>query len=152
LFRQAGPEQSRFETYQVHAGFDTIADQLRRAGHGAFAAVVTGWQDGESHAWAAVNHQGEVRWLDAQLDVIENDPVPARWVRTLEAVLVDGDGLPVPFSGLPQSPWSTREPSPEYAAAIAGPAPAGFLPVTGRRAGADAEDTPGDAAAEEESS
>ncbi|MFG1920461.1 toxin glutamine deamidase domain-containing protein [Cryptosporangium sp. NPDC048952] len=76
-------------TEQVRKAFDTIADRLKSKGHGAFAVLVTGWQDGNARTSAAVNHQDEVRWVDPQLGTVSDQPVPAEWVRSLEVLLVD---------------------------------------------------------------
>ncbi|SHN03191.1 toxin glutamine deamidase domain-containing protein [Cryptosporangium aurantiacum] len=130
LFRQAEQVQSRFETYQVHAAFDTVTDQLRKAGHGAFAVLVSGWQDGDARTTAVVNHRGAVRWVDPQLGVVSDAPVPVEWVRTLETVIVDGKGRPVPLPGMPLSPWTTRTASTAYATAVTEPAPANLPPPT----------------------
>ncbi|MFB9322588.1 toxin glutamine deamidase domain-containing protein [Cryptosporangium minutisporangium] len=128
LFRQAEQVQSRLETYQVHAAFDTVTDQLRQAGHGAFAVLVTGWQDGDARTTAAVNHRGAVRWVDPQLGTVSDVPPPTEWVRTLEVVIVDGAARPVPLPGMPLSPWTTRTASTAYATAVTEPAPANLSP------------------------
>jgi hypothetical protein len=128
LFVQAGAVLSRFETYQVNAAFDTVADQLRLAGSGAFAVLLTGWRDGGSRSTAAVNHEGEVRWIDAQLGTIAEDSMPAEWVRSLEVLMVNGAGQPLPMPGMPLSPWTTRMASTAYATAVTEPAPSGFPP------------------------
>ncbi|GAA0263708.1 toxin glutamine deamidase domain-containing protein [Cryptosporangium japonicum] len=67
--------------------FDRVAAELRRKGHGAFAALVIGWVDGTARASAAVNHQDTIRWVDPQLGLVSDQPVPAEWVRSLEVLL-----------------------------------------------------------------
>ncbi|SOB83449.1 toxin glutamine deamidase domain-containing protein [Streptomyces sp. 1331.2] len=47
--------------------FDRLADDLRRAGHGAQAVLLTRDSFGRPHAWNAVNHQDTVTYLDHQL-------------------------------------------------------------------------------------
>jgi hypothetical protein len=128
LFAQTGAVQSRFETYQVHAAFDTIAEQLRQAGDGAFAVIVVGWHDGNSHTSAAVSHAGAAHWIDAQLGTVAEVPVPAEWVGSIEVLMVDSAGRPAPVPGMPLSPWTTRKPSQAYAAAVDQPAPPGSPP------------------------
>ncbi|GAA4059363.1 hypothetical protein GCM10022248_28880 [Nonomuraea soli] len=44
----------------------SISGRLLEAGHGACAVLVGRWSTGGSHAWNAVNHHGEVIWIDAQ--------------------------------------------------------------------------------------
>ena len=122
LFVQAGAVRTRLETYQVNAAFDTVADRLRAAGSGAFAVLLTGWRDGGSRSTAAVNHGGAVRWIDAQLGTIADEAMPAEWVRSLEVLMVDGAGQPVPMPGRPLSPWTTRLASTAYATAVTEPA------------------------------
>ncbi|MFI5955611.1 toxin glutamine deamidase domain-containing protein [Cryptosporangium sp. NPDC051539] len=118
LFRQAADVQTPAEAYAVHTAFDLVADQLRQAGHGALAVLVTGWQDGDARTWAAVNHRGGTRWVDPQLGTVSDTPVPAEWIRTLEVLMVDGSARPVPFPGAPLSPWTTRTASTAYATAV----------------------------------
>ncbi|MBO3744497.1 hypothetical protein J5X84_00360 [Streptosporangiaceae bacterium NEAU-GS5] len=48
---------------QAYAG---IAQRLRAARHGAAAVLITRWPNGGSHAWNAINSNGEVVWIDAQ--------------------------------------------------------------------------------------
>ncbi|MFE4977808.1 toxin glutamine deamidase domain-containing protein [Kitasatospora sp. NPDC056651] len=47
--------------------FDRLADDLRRAGHGSQAVLLTLDAYGRPHAWNAVNHQDTVTYLDHQL-------------------------------------------------------------------------------------
>ncbi|MFD4654599.1 toxin glutamine deamidase domain-containing protein [Kitasatospora sp. NPDC058444] len=47
--------------------FDRLADDLRRAGHGSQAVLLTLDPYGRSHAWNAVNHRDTVTYLDHQL-------------------------------------------------------------------------------------
>ena len=128
LFAQADAVQSRFESYQAQAAFDTVADQLRRAGPGAFAVLLAGWPDGGSRSTAAVNYEGAIRWVDAQLGTVAEAPMPGEWVRSLEVLIVDGAGRPAPIPGAPLSPWTTRTASTAYTTAVTEPAPSGFPP------------------------
>ncbi|MEU8920784.1 toxin glutamine deamidase domain-containing protein [Kitasatospora sp. NPDC048545] len=47
--------------------FDRLADDLRRAGHGSQAVLLTVDAFGRPHAWNAVNHRDTVTYLDHQL-------------------------------------------------------------------------------------
>ncbi|MFG2903784.1 toxin glutamine deamidase domain-containing protein [Kitasatospora sp. NPDC048286] len=47
--------------------FDRLADDLRRAGHGSQAVLLTLDAYGRPHTWNAVNHQDTVTYLDHQL-------------------------------------------------------------------------------------
>ncbi|TQS43828.1 toxin glutamine deamidase domain-containing protein [Cryptosporangium phraense] len=97
VFQQASDVQSPAEAYAIRTAFETISDQLRTAGHGALAVLVTGWQDGNARTWAAVDHRGSTRWVDPQLGTVSDTPVPAEWIRSLEVLMVDGSARPVPL-------------------------------------------------------
>jgi hypothetical protein len=74
-------------------GCQAIADKLRQGGHGSAAAIISTWHNGGSHAWNAVNHHGEITWIDSQVARIGPDPVhpPAR-IAEMWAIVIDQEG------------------------------------------------------------
>ncbi len=120
---------------KVGAGFDQIHQQLVDGGHGSFASIITGWRGGGSHAWAAVNHEGVVHFIDPQQGkvVIAEphggglrfvDPTTGREVphpifhpagiKAMDALVVDGQARPMPFGDRPAGAWNDRPLTAEY--------------------------------------
>ncbi|MFJ9775318.1 toxin glutamine deamidase domain-containing protein [Kitasatospora sp. NPDC101157] len=74
--------------------FTRLADELRRAGHGAQAVLLTLDAYGRPHAWNAVNHQDTVTYLDHQLARCSPTPLhPA--TQGLWAVALSPEGRPL---------------------------------------------------------
>ncbi|MFB9961678.1 toxin glutamine deamidase domain-containing protein [Sinosporangium siamense] len=82
----------RFE-YAGHGrrAYASIARRLTDAGHGAAVLLVTRWPSGGSHAWNAVNTQGEVVWIDGQRGHMAVEP-PYESVTGVFCVLLDRGG------------------------------------------------------------
>ncbi|MFG2042848.1 toxin glutamine deamidase domain-containing protein [Dactylosporangium sp. NPDC048998] len=120
---------------KVGAGFDQIHQQLINGGHGSFASIVTGWQGGGSHAWAAVNHEGVVHFVDPQqakvviaephggglrfVDPATGHEVPhpiydPAGIKAMDALVVDGQARPMPFGDRPPGTWNDRPMTAEY--------------------------------------
>ncbi|WP_306211366.1 toxin glutamine deamidase domain-containing protein, partial [Actinoplanes sp. RD1] len=86
-------------------------------GHGSFAFLMNLWESGSSHAWAAVNHHGEILFVDPQSGLVatpgtslyghQGIPDPANLV-ALDALVVDAQGRPLPFPGKPDGWWHPR--------------------------------------------
>ncbi len=85
--------------------YDAIADQLRAAGHGASALIITGWTGGGSHAWNAVNHNGTILWVDAQSSLVSENPIWPNGVNGVWSVPLDADGNPM--TSTPAAPAQT---------------------------------------------
>lgn len=73
--------------------YPMIAHRLAEAGHGASAVIVVRWPGGGSHAWNAVNFEGEVIWIDAQRGHMSVEP-PYRTVTGVFCVILDRQGRP----------------------------------------------------------
>ncbi|MER7672108.1 toxin glutamine deamidase domain-containing protein [Kitasatospora sp. NPDC096128] len=74
--------------------FTRLADELRRAGHGAQAVLLTLDAYGRPHAWNAVNHQDTVTYLDHQL--ARRGPTPLHpATQGLWAIALTPEGRPV---------------------------------------------------------
>ncbi|MEU6578360.1 toxin glutamine deamidase domain-containing protein [Streptomyces sp. NPDC046805] len=54
---------------------NTIASTLQQAGHGAAAIVQVDWPGGGGHAFNAVNHHGDIVWIDTQSGEVSHDPL-----------------------------------------------------------------------------
>ncbi|TYB67181.1 hypothetical protein FXF51_14905 [Nonomuraea sp. PA05] len=78
---------------QGRHAYPLIARRLLDAGHGAAAVIVVRWPGGGSHAWNAVNHDGEVIWIDAQRGHMSVEP-PYRTVTGVFCVILDRRGRP----------------------------------------------------------
>ncbi|MEU0744412.1 toxin glutamine deamidase domain-containing protein [Streptomyces sp. NPDC006134] len=47
--------------------FNRLEDTLRTSGHGSQAVIITQDANGRAHAWNAVNHNGRITYIDAQV-------------------------------------------------------------------------------------
>ncbi|MFD0822988.1 toxin glutamine deamidase domain-containing protein, partial [Micromonospora zhanjiangensis] len=121
---------------KVGDAFQQLHRQLLAGGHGSFASIITAWRGGGSHAWAAVNHDGVVHFIDPQggrvvvavPDHLGNlryvDPHSGQDVghpvhdqgviTTMDALVVDRNGHPMPFADRPPGTWNTEPLPPEY--------------------------------------
>ncbi len=101
----------------VRDGFARIEQQLLRGGHGSFASVVTAWHAGSAHAWAIVNDGGTVKYVDVQSGRVSEhlDRVfTSAGIDRLDALVMDGNGHPLPFDGAPGGHWNARPMTPDY--------------------------------------
>ncbi|MEV5894518.1 toxin glutamine deamidase domain-containing protein [Nonomuraea fuscirosea] len=78
---------------QGRHAYPMIERRLLDAGHGAAAVIVVRWPGGGSHAWNAVNFDGEVIWIDAQRGHMSVEP-PYRTVTGVFCVILDRGGRP----------------------------------------------------------
>ncbi len=98
----------------VDAGFATLHQRLLDGGHGAMAFLVTGWEGGSSHAWAAVNQNGTILYVDPQSGrYSENHPLyghsgqPYRGnVVAVDALVLGPDAQPMPIDGAARGTWT----------------------------------------------
>ncbi|WP_305788449.1 toxin glutamine deamidase domain-containing protein [Symbioplanes lichenis] len=119
---------------QVADALGQVAEHLRTGGHGSFAFLMNLWESGSSHAWAAVNHHGEILFVDPQSGLVATPGTslyghrgvadPANLV-ALDALVVDAQGRPLPFPGKPDGWWHPRTtpPPPQTPHTPAAPAP-----------------------------
>ncbi|MFJ8672611.1 toxin glutamine deamidase domain-containing protein [Streptomyces sp. NPDC093589] len=67
---------SRFHDYgDGHDAYHRVEDTLRREGHGSQAVIVTTDSAGRAHAWNAVNHNGNITYVDPQTGARSNKPL-----------------------------------------------------------------------------
>ncbi|MEO3889730.1 toxin glutamine deamidase domain-containing protein [Nonomuraea sp. B5E05] len=78
---------------QGRHAYPLIARRLLDAGHGASAVIVVRWPGGGSHAWNAVNADGEVIWIDAQRGHMSVEP-PYTTVTGVFCLVLDRQGRP----------------------------------------------------------
>lgn len=78
---------------QGRHAYPMIARRLLEAGHGAGAVIVVRWPGGGTHAWNAVNADGEVIWIDAQRGHMSVEP-PYTTVTGVFCVILDRQGRP----------------------------------------------------------
>ncbi|TDE57591.1 hypothetical protein E1295_07725 [Nonomuraea mesophila] len=78
---------------QGRHAYPLIARRLLDAGHGAGAVIVVRWPGGGSHAWNAVNADGEVIWIDAQRGHMSVEP-PYTTVTGVFCLMLDRQGHP----------------------------------------------------------
>lgn len=95
------PDDARNE---VRLAESRLRNHLLGLGHGSFAFVTTQDQAGRTHAFAAVNQNGTILYLDAQTrQISESGPmhsgrnVPCDVMR-FDALTVDGEGRPRPMT------------------------------------------------------
>ncbi|MGN9838606.1 toxin glutamine deamidase domain-containing protein [Nonomuraea sp. H19] len=80
-------------TGQGRHAYPMIARRLLNAGHGAAAVIVVRWPGGGTHAWNAVNADGEVIWIDAQRGHMSVEP-PYTTVTGVFCMILDRKGQP----------------------------------------------------------
>lgn len=121
----------------VYQGYTALHNQLLTGGHGSYAFIVNQWEGGSAHAWVAMNQNGTILYVDPQVGVIgENDPPHKHWgvasdsnVVSIDALVLDGNGNPMPLNGYPQGTYSARPPVTGETAAPPAP-PVNVGPVT----------------------
>ncbi|MEH1027052.1 toxin glutamine deamidase domain-containing protein [Micromonospora profundi] len=94
-------------------GYVNLRDQLLLGGHGSYAFLVTEWATGGSHAWVALNQNGTILYLDPQTGAIRDRPLYPD-VIGIDALVLSGDGQPMPLGGLPRGRFSERPDLPNH--------------------------------------
>ncbi|MFI6779897.1 toxin glutamine deamidase domain-containing protein [Micromonospora sp. NPDC050276] len=94
-------------------GYRNLHDQLLLGGHGSYAFMVTEWPHGGSHAWVALNQNGTVLYVDPQNNVVRDRPLYPDVVG-IDALVLSGDGRPMPLGGLPRGRFSERPDLPDH--------------------------------------
>ncbi|MEU8184744.1 toxin glutamine deamidase domain-containing protein [Micromonospora sp. NPDC049047] len=94
-------------------GYRNLHDQLLLGGHGSYAFLVTEWPHGGSHAWVALNQNGTVLYVDPQNGVVRDRPLYPDVVG-IDALVLSGDGRPMPLGGLPRGRFSERPDLPDH--------------------------------------
>ncbi|MEU5674691.1 toxin glutamine deamidase domain-containing protein, partial [Micromonospora sp. NPDC047753] len=94
-------------------GYRNLHDQLLLGGHGSYSFLVTEWAHGGSHAWVALNQNGTVLYVDPQDGVVRDRPLYPDVVG-IDALVLSGDGRPMPLGGLPRGRFSERPDLPDH--------------------------------------
>ncbi|MDG4779316.1 toxin glutamine deamidase domain-containing protein [Micromonospora sp. WMMD961] len=94
-------------------GYRNLQDQLLLGGHGSYAFLVTEWAHGGSHAWVALNQNGTVLYVDPQTGMVRDRPLYPDVVG-IDALVLGGDGRPMPLGGLPRGRFSERPDLPDH--------------------------------------
>ncbi|MEU5907676.1 toxin glutamine deamidase domain-containing protein [Micromonospora sp. NPDC047467] len=102
--QRSHPEHAR---QAADRGYRNLHDQLLLGGHGSYAFLVTEWPHGGSHAWVALNQNGTVLYVDPQTGAIRDRPLYPDVVG-IDALVLSGDGRPMPLGGLPRGRFSER--------------------------------------------
>ena len=102
----------------VNHAMSNLHKQLLNGGHGSFAFVITAWEGGSSHAWAAINQNGTILYVDPQSGRISEDlPLYGHYgsaydgnVVMMDALVTGPNGDPMPLPNHPTGAWSVRPP------------------------------------------
>ncbi|GAA2578526.1 hypothetical protein GCM10010435_63680 [Winogradskya consettensis] len=102
---------------RVARALTDVSSQLIAGGHGSFAFLVNAWEGGSAHAWAAINHNGEILYVDPQSGRIappgmalyghRGEPHPDNLI-ALDALVVNSQGTPLPFKNREDGWWHPR--------------------------------------------
>ncbi|MEV4211010.1 toxin glutamine deamidase domain-containing protein [Micromonospora sp. NPDC049662] len=98
---------------QARQGYANLHDQLLLGGHGSYAFLITEWAGGGSHAWVALNQNGTVLYVDPQTGLVRDHPLYPDVVG-IDALVLGGDGRPMPLGGLPRGRFSERPDLPTH--------------------------------------
>ncbi|TDC31392.1 toxin glutamine deamidase domain-containing protein [Micromonospora sp. KC213] len=103
----------------VEHGYDQLEIQLQLGGHGSYAFLIAEWEDGGSHAWVALNQNGTILYLDPQSGTVRDQPLYAHAgiphhgnVVGMDALVLGGNGQPMPLRGLARGRFSARSEPP----------------------------------------
>ncbi|MFF0313733.1 toxin glutamine deamidase domain-containing protein [Micromonospora sp. NPDC005252] len=108
--QRAHPAQAR---QAADRGYANLHDQLLLGGHGSYAFLITEWAGGGSHAWVALNQNGTVLYVDPQTGLVRDRPLYPDVVG-IDALVLGGDGRPMPLGGLPRGRFSERPDLPTH--------------------------------------
>ncbi|MFJ1791306.1 toxin glutamine deamidase domain-containing protein [Kitasatospora griseola] len=92
-------------------GHAKLAEMLRESGHGSQAVITSRDSDGRTHAWHAMNHEGQIVYSDPQLGRVSDKPLYAG-EGGLFAIPLTPDRAPLHPSAAPKSdaPRADAEP------------------------------------------
>ncbi|MGW5611818.1 toxin glutamine deamidase domain-containing protein [Streptomyces sp. NPDC003753] len=74
---------------------NNIANTLQQAGHGSAAIVQVDWPGGGGHAFNAVNHHGDIVWIDTQTGQVSHDPIHIDNAEHVWHIPLDADRNPI---------------------------------------------------------
>ncbi|MFF0627508.1 toxin glutamine deamidase domain-containing protein [Streptomyces sp. NPDC004296] len=84
-------------------GHDLIAQDLLYLGPGSSAAVQVNWADGGGHAFNAVNHNGNIVWVDTQSGEVSYQPINTEGATDVFYIPLDANRNPVPEASDPDT-------------------------------------------------
>ncbi|MEH1054618.1 toxin glutamine deamidase domain-containing protein [Micromonospora sp. CPCC 206171] len=129
--RREGATDSSALRDAVDRGFENLRVQLKIGGHGSYAFLITEWENGGSHAWVALNQNGTILYLDPQSGAVYDQPLYRHRgvadpdnVVSVDALVLGGDGRPMPLGGLARGQFSVLPdypPTPEDEAGYGDP-------------------------------
>ncbi|MEH0819086.1 MULTISPECIES: toxin glutamine deamidase domain-containing protein [unclassified Micromonospora] len=118
--REQGTDSSSLRS-AVDRGFENLHVQLKIGGHGSYAFLITEWENGGSHAWVALNQNGTILYVDPQSGAIHDQPLYRHEgvadpdnVISIDALVLGGDGRPMPLGGLARGRFSVLPDLPDY--------------------------------------
>ncbi|WP_346536399.1 toxin glutamine deamidase domain-containing protein [Micromonospora sp. DPT] len=119
--RREGVTDSSALRDAVDRGFENLRVQLKIGGHGSYAFLITEWENGGSHAWVALNQNGTILYLDPQSGAVHDQPLYQHQgvadpdnVISVDALVLGGDGRPMPLGGLARGRFSVLPDLPDY--------------------------------------
>jgi papain fold toxin 1 (glutamine deamidase) of polymorphic toxin system len=77
---------------------NAISSTLQQAGHGSAAIVQVAWPGGGGHAFNAVNHHGNIIWIDTQSGQVSHDPLHLDNATHVWHIPLDADRNPIDTS------------------------------------------------------
>ncbi|MGW1259165.1 toxin glutamine deamidase domain-containing protein [Streptomyces sp. NPDC002513] len=86
-----------------------IASDLQQAGHGAAAIVQVDWPGGGGHAFNAVNHHGDIIWIDTQSGEVSHQPLHIPNAEHVWHIPLDANRNPIHPTTPPDSSTSHHE-------------------------------------------
>ncbi|MET8468971.1 toxin glutamine deamidase domain-containing protein [Streptomyces sp. NPDC006422] len=90
-----------------------IAHELTQAGHGSAAMIAVNWPGGGGHAFAAVNHNGQVLFVDPQTGVVSETPIH-QGAKDVFYTPLDANRNPItPYFLQPSTPQPSTENTPD---------------------------------------
>ncbi|MGE7438262.1 MULTISPECIES: toxin glutamine deamidase domain-containing protein [Kitasatospora] len=89
--------------------YRNLEDQLRGAGHGSQAVIITQDAHGRAHAWNAVNHHGKITYLDNQTGARSPHPIHDG-KHGVWAIPLNADRHPLPAHHEPSPQLSEHSP------------------------------------------
>ncbi|MFZ3598906.1 toxin glutamine deamidase domain-containing protein [Streptomyces sp. BH104] len=90
-----------------------ISHELTQAGHGSAAVIAVNWPGGGGHAFAAVNHNGQVLFVDPQTGVVSETPIHQS-AKDVFYTPLDADRNPItPYFLTPSTPQPSTENTPD---------------------------------------
>lgn len=98
----------------VEDAFARLHNHLLNAGHGSIALIANMWEGGAAHAWAAINQNGTILYLDPQTGALsENIPIYGHFgvprpnnIVAMDALVIGSDGKPFPLPNHGPGIWN----------------------------------------------